>query len=65
MQYNLRRRQPKRSDAQLCAIYDSLPSDVLRLIALYVHVMPKHSYGLRRRIKRASSLDADETWVPS
>jgi hypothetical protein len=42
-----------------------LPSDVLRLIALYVHVMPKHSYGLRRRIKRVSSLYGDETSVPS
>ena len=65
MAYNLRRRQPKRSDAQLCAIYDSLPGDVLRLVALYAHVMPKHSYSLRRRVKRASSLYADETSVPS
>ena len=65
MAYNLRQRRPKRTDTQLCHIYDSLPGDILRLIALYVHVMPKHSYGLRRRIKRVSSLYGDETSVPS
>jgi hypothetical protein len=26
---------------------DSVPADVLRLIALYAHVMPKHSYNVR------------------
>jgi hypothetical protein len=61
MQYNLRRRRPKRTDAELCIIHDALPQDVLRVIALYAHVMPKHSYDLRRRVKRASSLYADET----
>eukprot|EP01046_Picozoa_sp_COSAG06_P083008 COSAG06_NODE_29955_length_547_cov_1.723214_2_plen_41_part_01 len=41
MPYNLRRRGPKRSDAQLCFIYDSIDDyDVLRLIALYAQSMP-------------------------
>jgi hypothetical protein len=54
MKYNLRHRGPKRDDAQLCTIYDSLRDyDALRLIALYAQTMPSHSYTLRRRVKRA------------
>ena len=65
MAYNMRRRRPKREDAQLCAVYDALPADILRLIALHVHVMPKHSYNLRRRVKRVSSPYVDDTSAPS
>ena len=61
MPYKLRPRRPKRTDTQLCAVYDALPPDLLRLVALYAHVMPKHDYNLRRRIKRASLPCADDT----
>jgi len=54
MAYNLRHRRPKRTDTLLCAIHDALPGDILRVIALYARVMPKHTYNLRRRVKRAS-----------
>ena len=51
----LRERGPKRKDATLARIYDALPEDVLRIIALYriVH----RPYNLRPRRKLAAGSD--------
>ena len=47
--YNLRPRAPKvrRTDPVLCEIFDALPPDLLRMIVLYTHVMPRHRYNTR------------------
>eukprot|EP01043_Picozoa_sp_COSAG02_P062973 COSAG02_NODE_8814_length_2435_cov_1.459760_2_plen_75_part_00 len=53
--YNLRARKPRRTDADLCAVYDGVSDhDCLRYIALLATVMPKHSYNLRRYRKNGA-----------
>jgi hypothetical protein len=44
MVYHLRRRK----DPLLECIAQALPDDILYLIGLYVHCMPRHRYRLRR-----------------
>jgi hypothetical protein len=45
MVYNLRRR----SDKQLECLANTFPQDILYLIALIHHCLPKHRYRLRKR----------------
>ena len=46
----LRARKPRRTDADLCAVYDGIRDyDALRYIALLATVIPKHTYELRPR----------------
>ena len=45
MVYNLR----PRPDEQLEIIARTFPQDILHLIALFHHCLPKHRYSLRKR----------------
>jgi hypothetical protein len=47
MVYHLRRRK----DPLLECIAQALPNDILHLIGLYVHCMPRHRYRLRPRVR--------------
>jgi hypothetical protein len=47
MVYHLRRRK----DPLLECIARALPDDILHLIGLYVHCMPRHRYRLRPRVR--------------
>ena len=48
--YRLRPRGPKRTDPDLCTLYDGIQDhDCLRYIYLLATVMPKHTYELRPR----------------
>ena len=48
--YNLRKRQPKRTDPLLMAIYDALPDDLLRVIAFRAIYMRRHQYRTRSSV---------------
>ena len=47
--YALRPRRPARRDHMLCAIYDALPEDILRSVAVMAIVSGRHRYALRSR----------------
>ena len=57
MPYRLRPRPPRRTDPLLTAAFDALPEDLLRYIALLVHVQP-HPYRTRSRARAARDLRA-------
>ena len=48
--YNLRKRQPKRTDPLLMAIYDALPDDLLRVIAFRAIYLRRHKYRTRSSV---------------
>jgi hypothetical protein len=58
--YGLRPRKSKvrRTDKLLCACWDALPGDVLRMIALQAIVLPRHGYRTRlaRRLDTTCSV---------
>ena len=53
----LRARPPRRTDPQLMAVYDALPVDLLRYIALLAHVH-RNPYRTRGRVRAARELRA-------
>jgi hypothetical protein len=54
--YKLRKRGPKRTDADLMRVYDGIRDyDVLCYIALLAQTMPSHPYKLRPRRHRAEA----------